>query len=518
MPIAVNDRGDVLFRGQQGSWEPARIAENDAGDRLAYDGQGWVAVPRQPSMLDRAVAPIKNIIPDTAKYAREGIAMIGEGLSEARPGGERMAAEAAQKGYSLPDYNPVNAISSVGKTALGALGYATAPISGAINALIGRPVEQNTGIPAEYTNFAASLVAPEVIPYASAAARKVVSAGKALAPDVRALKDSASSLYNSPAVKDTTLAPQSVGGFYGNLANDLETTAKTTADLAPSTFKTVDRFANRFSGGAKPVSIDDLRNQREIFGNIISDNLVSNPQEARAAKAVVKRIDDYLEKLPAQDVLTGSAQDSSRALKQANAEYSAAKSAETLNERQFKAELRAAAAGSGMNVGNTMRQRMIDIVTSPKLARGFSQPELSYMERIAFGSPVENTLRAGSNVGGGGGGHMTGVAAGTGYALAGPAGAAAVPAVGIGMKMLSNRMTVNNVRKLNDLVRSDSPTGKAMQNALKLWGNSSRPSQGGVNSARSAVAAQKVEELLRKSGIELKSPIPAAADTEPEQP
>lgn len=472
------------------------------------------------SALQRATAPIANIIPDTAKYAREGLALAKEGLAEGRKPAEQMAAEAAQKGYSIPDYSLGGlgrAVSSVGKTVLGALEYATSPLSGAVNAIAGRPIEQVTGIPAEYTNFAASLAAPEAIPPAIAAARRAIAAGKAAAPDIAALKTSATSLYESPAIKQTSISPQSVEDFYATLPAQLEGSFGTTPDIAGNTFKTIDRYANRSKKGPPaPVTVDELRRQREVFGGIAADNLVTNPQETRAAKAVVNKIDDYLANLKQADVVSGDAQAASQAIKQANAEYSAAKSAETLDVKQFKAEMRAAAANSGLNVANTLRQRMVDIVTSPKLARQFSKPELSYMERIVYGTPAENLIRGVGNIAGGGGGLLTGAAGGVGYLVAGPAGAASVPAVGIGLRMLSNRMTVNNVRKLNDLVRSDSPTGRAMQNALRLWGNSVKPSQGGVTSARSALASQKIEELLRKSGIEMNSPIPAAAETESE--
>lgn len=39
--LAVNDAGDILALGADGQWAPARIAENDRGERLAFDGQRW---------------------------------------------------------------------------------------------------------------------------------------------------------------------------------------------------------------------------------------------------------------------------------------------------------------------------------------------------------------------------------------------------------------------------------------------------------------------------------------------
>lgn len=50
----------------------------------------------------------------------------------------------------------------VGNSALGALGYVTSPINAAYRSVVGQPVEDVTGIPREYTEFAAQLATPGI--------------------------------------------------------------------------------------------------------------------------------------------------------------------------------------------------------------------------------------------------------------------------------------------------------------------------------------------------------------------
>lgn len=51
MPIAVNDQGEALFSSDGQTWKPAQIAENDKGERKAFDGDKWVDLaPKKPAL------------------------------------------------------------------------------------------------------------------------------------------------------------------------------------------------------------------------------------------------------------------------------------------------------------------------------------------------------------------------------------------------------------------------------------------------------------------------------------
>ena len=131
------------------------------------------------------------------------------------------------------------------------------------------------------------------------------------------------------------------------------------------------------------------------------------------------------------------------------------------------------------------------------------------MERIVFGSPTENVVRWASNVGGGGGGLGNTAARAAGGYIFGPAGVA-LPEIATGMKMLSNRMTVANVRKLNELVRSDSNLGRELAAALKQWQTTQEAVQAGsLRSVDAQVAANNLALQLQRAGIS-----PAMAEPE----
>jgi hypothetical protein len=53
-------------------------------------------------------------------------------------------------------------LTGAGNMALGAVGYVASPISAAYRSVVGQPIEDVTGIPREYTEFAAQLATPGI--------------------------------------------------------------------------------------------------------------------------------------------------------------------------------------------------------------------------------------------------------------------------------------------------------------------------------------------------------------------
>jgi hypothetical protein len=106
---------------------------------------------KPPSMLEKAVEPITSY-PDT--YSRMN--------REAR---ERMSAGISQMANpdSLTDPK-AHGLYDVGKGALdlglGAMEFVTSPINAAIHTVAGKPIEENVGVPSQYTDFATSLALP----------------------------------------------------------------------------------------------------------------------------------------------------------------------------------------------------------------------------------------------------------------------------------------------------------------------------------------------------------------------
>src|SRR5581483_11872950 len=181
---------------------------------------------------------------------------------------------------------------------------------------------------------------------------------------------------------------------------------------------------------------------------------------------------------------------------EANANYSAMKSAADFDVTMTKAQLRSSAPNSGMNLGNTIRQRMADIYLNPKLRRGYTQDELDQMRSIVEGTPLTNTGRMASNILGGGGG--------LGSAITGLVTHGVAPVAGYTLRRMVNSATTRAARQINEAVRARSPLGQQMganlnQRALP------RPSV--VLPTVGATGSDAISMLPN-------GPVPASADTD----
>jgi len=101
------------------------------------------AAKAKPSMLEKALQPITSYPETYSKMNREAQDQVSRGVGQlSHPEGALDVAKGA---------------ANVG---LGSLGFVTSPINAAIDTVVGKPIEENTGIPAGYTDFAASLALP----------------------------------------------------------------------------------------------------------------------------------------------------------------------------------------------------------------------------------------------------------------------------------------------------------------------------------------------------------------------
>lgn len=283
-------------------------------------------------------------------------------------------------------------------------------------------------------------------------------AGKApsSAPSIGELKDAARAGYQSPEVLGLEVKPES----FANMATGVKARINEFGideNLAPKTFAILSSVEKVPEGAI--VTGQNLETLRKTLGKAAGS---ADPQERLAATKAIEELNGYSEKLTGADVVRGDAQAAAAKIKEANANYSAAKHAETIDNKTIQAELRAAAANSGGNVANTVRQRMADILIKPKEQRGFTADELGMMEQIVRGSRTQNAMRVAGNVMGGGGGLGAAVVGGGSTLAAGPAGLA-VPVAGYLLKSISNKMTLAQAEKLSEAIRSRAPLASASQ-------------------------------------------------------
>ena len=286
------------------------------------------------------------------------------------------------------------------------------------------------------------------------------------APTIPEMKSAAQAGYESPEVKGVKIAASAAPPLGQEIESHLNELG-IDENIAPKTFGILGKLQKVpkvEEGDPDPfLTVDNLRSLRRTLGNAAGS---IEPTERLAAKSAQQHIDEFLANLSDKDTIEGNPQAAAGILKEANANHSAMKAASDLDVRMTRADLRASAANSGMNAGNTIRQRMADIILTPKLARGYTPDELAMMKNVVEGGPMTNTMRAASNILGGGGGALA--------AIYGLGHAAWAPIAGYMLRRAYNAQTMKAAGAINQAVRLRSPLGQAAQAEAKA--NMSRPS------------------------------------------
>lgn len=242
------------------------------------------------------------------------------------------------------------------------------------------------------------------------------------------------------------------------------------AEVAGSTHRTLDKLASPPEGSV--ANIKGLHSARKTFGKVAQN--FNAPADQSAASQAIRGLDEFIGAGSEASLVAGTpaevAAQAAAALKAGNGNFAAASRSDAITGIERAADLRAAAANSGANTGNAIRQRIVSALLKPKETSGYSPEEIAALEQIARGTPIQNATRwAGNAFGGGGGlGQMVagGLGAATGAAAAGAPGAAAGAAIatgaGMGSKALSNYLTTRALGKADEMIRSRSPLYEQM--------------------------------------------------------
>lgn len=147
-------------------------------------------------------------------------------------------------------------------------------------------------------------------------------------------------------------------------------------------------------------------------------------------------------------------------LQNADKDYSAGRTAQRLDKREAKAELRASGEHSGLNYGNKLIQNVHNMLLNDKEARGLTEAERTTLKNISSG-PLFNSIRYAGNLMGGGGGLGALTAGAVGAHLAGHDEAFAAPLTGLGLRLLGNRMVAGRAAKASAQIRARAPFSQA---------------------------------------------------------
>lgn len=290
-------------------------------------------------------------------------------------------------------------------------------------------------------------------------------AEKIAAPTLEQIGTAKAADYKAVNDLGVTFKPQAVKTMASDIAAGLEKQG-ITADVAPVTFKVLEKLESRTS----PATINDIDNTRKILGQLAKGSTSPNTMErinAGAAQQAIREIDQALPAFAPADFASGARNHAQAIEHLTNARGNAAVEfqAKALDRAEYKATNNAAAANSGANYENALRQQLKSILNSPAQARQFPPTVRAEMEKIVRGEGTRNMIRTIGNLLGGGGGVGALASAMSGHALLPGAGLAA-PFVGAGIKKAGNAVTERAVERLNEKVRAASPLAQAQRASL----------------------------------------------------
>jgi len=275
-------------------------------------------------------------------------------------------------------------------------------------------------------------------------------------PSNEQLRKQAEASYNKAEAAGVVFRPEGVKSLAQNIVGDLADFGFDPA-LQPGVAAVIRRFQDL---EGKNVTMKGLDVVRRVANN--AARVRENPSQQEIARRIIDRIDDYIDNASDADVLIGNAKHGAKALSEARDLWGRFRRSQMVDDAVDSADLRAASTGSGGNVDNAIRQNVRRIVEKP---RGMSAQEKAAAERVVRGTPGQNALRLAGKFA------PTGVVSsvlsgGAGVALAGPAGLA-VPLIGAGAKKLADRMTVKNVERLSQIIRSGGKTAQDLGNLAR---------------------------------------------------
>lgn len=291
----------------------------------------------------------------------------------------------------------------------------------------------------------------------------VPRATPAMLPTSAEIKNAGKAGFEGTRAAEADINPRAVSHLSDIFTGELQQRGFT-PENAPETFSTLGKLLNPPEGSV--VTIPDLHSVRQTLGKAAQN--FQNPREQAAASQTIQWLDRYLSNIPENNVLAGDPKALGQSLREAIGNYAAAAKSDQVTGALEAAELRSAAANSGLNQGNATRQRMASILLSDEKKSGFKPDELAQMETVVRGTMPGNAARYLSKILGGGGGMgqvAASAAGGTAGAFAGgpigaTIGATAVPLAGNALRMVSDASTQRQARILDEMIRGRSPLAK----------------------------------------------------------
>lgn len=263
-----------------------------------------------------------------------------------------------------------------------------------------------------------------------------------IVPTPEAMKDAAAAAYQRSEQAGVIIAPQSLQ----NASKDIFQTVDKLGFLPRSQPQVANFFDELNTQAQQPLTLERLERIRRIAGNIAAS---SDRAESKMGVAIKNKLDDFVSKLDDTDLVAGAGPDRQiaiDALKEARGLYSRGAKGQEIDELMERA-MNSATNYSQSGIENAIRIQFRQLANNKTRMRQFTADEQKLIKEVVRGGPVENTLRyfgklAPTGVVSGG------ISSGAGYALGGPAGAVAVPAMGAAARELAGARTQSKVDEL----------------------------------------------------------------------
>jgi hypothetical protein len=250
----------------------------------------------------------------------------------------------------------------------------------------------------------------------------------------------------------------------------------TNRNLLQRSPQTAELLSDTARGDTTASSLDLLKNTLRD----IQSSAVKGAPEHTAATEALRALDEHIASLSPSDMVSGDANSLKRTWADSKADYAAGKRTQAINDVADRAINRAAGQGSGMNVGNNVRQAFAGVL---KDTRGYNADEEQALRDALRGTMVQNLLRdVSSRLGGEGGVGGTLVGLGlkgagglTGLAAGGLPGGVlghmfAEALVGHGLQAAYNRSTVSTARDISRQLAMRSPLAQQLMAANGVSG------------------------------------------------
>jgi hypothetical protein len=379
---------------------------------------------------------------------------------------EQFSGDIAQDRANLLAGKRPEGIGPGGRAVVNALGVLASPIQGAVEATVSRPVARAVvgagvpvyenrnpldfkGLPRRLSGQAAEdRVAGDVnLALSGARAGPVRAAAPRPAPvkpqprmKAEDLKVATGKAYEAAENAGVRYTPEATESLVQGIADEMAA-ARLRPRRHPNAASVLDEDVLPMRGTSP--TLQDLDDLRQI---IKSDVIESGTRaEQRLGKKMVRNIDEFIAAAGEGQVTAGDAVKGAEAIRTARDLNTRYRKLESVEEAVDMADLRTGATGSGGNIDNATRQRLVTVLKSGN----WTPDEEAAFRKIIKGGQGQNFLRLVGKLSPTGNGLMT--ALNIGGAASNPL--LAIPGVaGIIAKMRADAMTAQKVQDLMDLI------------------------------------------------------------------